>query len=355
MAINKTPVRIRKRKIKNGESLYLDIYVDGKRHYEYLNLYLTPGKTELEKITNKKYLDIANSIKLKRENEIFAGKFKVNDSDDLLVDFLNDKLKNDSITNAIISNLNNYGFANKKLKSVDDDFLKTFEITLLRDHKILTVWTYMARLNRAIKIAVEEGIIKNKPKYKIIKKEEVVRNHLSVDEIKILTEDLFNSTNKPKVESAKKAFIFSCLTGIRFSDIFKMKWSDISDNDQFLRITFRQKKTSGLEYLDINDQSRALLEYRKDKEDLVFRQVTNAYANRIIATWCEKKLNKKNISFHCARHTFAIMMLNIDIDLYTVSKLLGHRNIQTTQTYARIVDKKKQEAIQKIPNLISAT
>ena len=57
------------------------------------------------------------------------------------------------------------------------------------------------------------------------------------------------------------------------------------------------------------------------------------------------------ISFHAARHTHATMMLTLGADLYTVSKLLGHKNIATTQIYAKIVDKKKEEAISLIPNL----
>lgn len=57
------------------------------------------------------------------------------------------------------------------------------------------------------------------------------------------------------------------------------------------------------------------------------------------------------VLFHCFRHTHATMMLTLGADLYTVSKLLGHKNIATTQIYAKIVDKKKEEAIGLIPNL----
>lgn len=57
------------------------------------------------------------------------------------------------------------------------------------------------------------------------------------------------------------------------------------------------------------------------------------------------------ISFHCGRHTFAVMMLDLGTDIYTVSKLLGHRELSTTQIYAKVLDKNKQAAVAKIPDI----
>ena len=59
----------------------------------------------------------------------------------------------------------------------------------------------------------------------------------------------------------------------------------------------------------------------------------------------------KNITFHCARHTHATLLLTNGVDIYTVSKLLGHKEIKTTQVYARIIDEKKKEAVNKIPSI----
>lgn len=68
--------------------------------------------------------------------------------------------------------------------------------------------------------------------------------------------------------------------------------------------------------------------------------------------WCDDAGIRKHITFHCARHTFATMMIDLGTDLYTVSKLLGHRNLSTTQIYAKIVDKKKQEAVMRVPSIL---
>ena len=73
--------------------------------------------------------------------------------------------------------------------------------------------------------------------------------------------------------------------------------------------------------------------------------------NSGLKRWAKAAEIDKNISFHTARHTFATMLLTLDVDLYTVSKLLGHKDIKTTQIYAKIIDKKKQDAVNKIPQL----
>ena len=61
---------------------------------------------------------------------------------------------------------------------------------------------------------------------------------------------------------------------------------------------------------------------------------------------------KKHISFHTGRHTHATMLLSLGVDIYVVSKLLGHKSITTTQVYAKIIDKTKQEAVSRIPKIL---
>lgn len=76
------------------------------------------------------------------------------------------------------------------------------------------------------------------------------------------------------------------------------------------------------------------------------------YANMLLRKWVASAGIDKYISFHSGRHTFAVMMLDLGADIYTVQKLLGHRNINTTQIYAKILDKNKQEAVQRIPKIM---
>ena len=67
--------------------------------------------------------------------------------------------------------------------------------------------------------------------------------------------------------------------------------------------------------------------------------------------WCMDAGINKTITFHCGRHTFAVLQLSLGTEIYTVSKLLGHKELKTTQVYARILDEKKREAVNKIPEL----
>ena len=79
---------------------------------------------------------------------------------------------------------------------------------------------------------------------------------------------------------------------------------------------------------------------------------TAGCTNQAIRLWVLKAGIQKDITFHCARHTFATMMLDLGTDIYTVSKLLGHRFLSTTQVYAKVMDKNKQEAVASIPSIL---
>src|SRR5690606_640293 len=151
----------------------------------------------------------------------------------------------------------------------------------------------------------------------------------------------------------KRAFLFGCLTGLRWSDIQKLKWSEVQKTDNGMRIVFNQKKTKELQYLDISDQAVELLGERKGKpDDRVFVGLQySAYMNLELKKWVMKAGITKEITFHCSRHTFATLQLTHGTEIYTVSKLLGHKHLQTTEIYSKIIDEKKREAVNKIPNL----
>ena len=147
----------------------------------------------------------------------------------------------------------------------------------------------------------------------------------------------------------KKAAFFSALTGLRHSDIRKMTWKELSVEGDHYRINFTQRKTGGVEYMPISEQAYLICGEPAEPDRLVFEGLQDpSWINRPVKKWIEAAGIKKKITFHCFRHSYATNQLTEGTDLYTVSKMLGHTNIRTTQIYAKVVDSKKEEAAQAI-------
>lgn len=147
----------------------------------------------------------------------------------------------------------------------------------------------------------------------------------------------------------KKAAFFSALTGLRHSDIRKMTWKELSVEGDHYRINFTQRKTGDVEYMPISEQAYLICGEPAEPDRLVFEGLQDpSWINRPVKKWIEAAGIKKHITFHCFRHSYATNQLTEGTDLYTVSKMLGHTNIRTTQIYAKVVDSKKEEAAQAI-------
>ena len=147
----------------------------------------------------------------------------------------------------------------------------------------------------------------------------------------------------------KKAAFFSALTGLRHSDIRKMTWKELSVEGDHYRINFTQRKTGGVEHMPISEQAYLICGEPAEPDRLVFEGLQDpSWINRPVKKWIEAAGIKKHITFHCFRHSYATNQLTEGTDLYTVSKMLGHTNIRTTQIYAKVVDSKKEEAAQAI-------
>lgn len=355
-------VRLREKPLKDGQkSLYLDIYVNGVRSYEFLKLYLQPETSKVAKDKNKQTLLLADAIKAKRIVEIQTGEFKaLRDNRIRLLDLIRSRVerKNMCTDKYLLHVLEGY-LKNKDIelskitpKWVENffDYLKKSPEGLFKKvrMKASSARVLGERLSTAFNDAAKSGLMQNNPCAYVekIKTEEAKRAFLTQDELTRLA-----STPREGIKPTANAFLFSCLTGLRYSDVKKLTWGEVSQD--LKRITFVQKKTSGLEYLDLSPQASQMLKERKRVGDLVFYDLPNCLSsvNIGLKRWAKAAGINKNISFHTARHTFATMLLTLDVDLYTVSKLLGHKDIKTTQIYAKIIDKKKQDAVNKIPQL----
>ena len=370
---NKESIRLRKRKLATGNtSLYLDIYRNGVRQYEYLKLYLIPEKTREDKDKNKQTLQLAEAIKSKRTVELHNNEFGFTNrrTQVKFFDFFEKLIYHDgdgaerqkgcaSGWRATAAFLHQYERRDITFAEIDSawingfkHFLDTRAVTLTGTGRPIaqnTKGLYLSKLRACLRVARLRGMLTEDPfvGVKNYQDEDAEREYLTIEELRTLIQ------YPCEYEGVRRAFIFSCLTGVRISDVRKLRWGDVQQQGAFTRIIFRQKKTKGIEYLDINAQAVQMMGARKADAEYVFTGIpkNQTSVNEIIKRWVLSAGIRKNITYHCSRHTFAVMMLDIGADLYTVSKLLGHRDIHTTQIYARVLDKNKQKAVENIPNI----
>jgi integrase len=150
-------------------------------------------------------------------------------------------------------------------------------------------------------------------------------------------------------EVLKRAALFSALTGLRHSDIKKMKWKELQISGNQIRLNFDQKKTDGIEYMPIPEQALQLCGNPGKPEQYVFEGLPHTSScGEPIKKWIQTAGITRRITFHCFRHTYATLQLAGGTDLYTVSKMLGHKDIQSTQIYAKVINETKQKATKTI-------
>lgn len=204
-----------------------------------------------------------------------------------------------------------------------------------------TASTYFSILKAALKQAfVDEYLTTDlAAKVKNIPPNNVRRNYLTEAELNQLA-------NTPcDIPVLKRAALFSALTGLRHCDIQKLRWSEVQKDGDSFRLNFTQQKTKAVEYMPISEQAYKLCGEPKEPRRLVFEDLTDAaWISRPLERWLIAAGITRKITFHCFRHTFATLQLANGTDIYTVSKMLGHTNVKTTQIYAKVVNEKKEQA-----------
>ena len=208
-----------------------------------------------------------------------------------------------------------------------------------------TAATYYSIFKAGLKQAFIDGYltVDISAKIKGIQDQESRREHLSVEELNILAE---TPCDRPIL---KRAALFSALTGVRHCDIQKLKWNEIQVVGEQVRLNFTQQKTKGVEYMPISEQAYQLCGEPGKPEQLVFDDLPDpSWISGPLKRWIKSAGITRNITFHCFRHTYATLQLAGGTDIYTVSKMLGHTNVKTTQIYAKVVDEKKQKATKAI-------
>lgn len=230
------------------------------------------------------------------------------------------------------------------IKSINDMFIRDFEVYLLTKVNLShnTMAKFMQFFKRIIILARNNGIIVHDPfvNYKIQLKK-VDRGYLTEKELNKIIQKTFPTK---RLEQVRDIFIFSCFTGLAYIDVKELKKEDIRTSfDGNTWIMTQRQKTK----IDVNvplmDIPKIILDKYKDEllDDKVLPVLSNQKMNAYLKEIADLCGIKKNLSYHLARHTFATTVtLSKGIPIETVSKMLGHTNIETTQIYARITNEK---------------
>lgn len=383
----KEPVKLRYKALKDGnQSIYLDCYVNGVREYKFLSLYLRPESNRENKLWNREQLRLANAIKAQYIIDIQNGEYGFKDRnrsrklnfitycEEMAAEYdANGQNSCAVLMRSAIKRMTDYKGKNITFNHIDKDFLIGFIEYLNSDIRdfdkaskdknrkprpLSNVYkeALFARIMVALNKAERDGIIIKNPGKDIDRKlkphsEQKTRCYLTLEEIQRIIETEYKPDN-----DIKPAFLFCCFSGLRYSDVSKLTWKEITvSQDGYAQIETTMQKTGKSITIPLSDNALKWLPEREGSlpESRIFYKLPDQVNNADVRlrTLIKKAGISKHVTFHVARHSFATLTLTYGADLYTVSKLLGHANIRTTQVYARIVDESKRRAVNLIPKL----
>ncbi|MDR1553799.1 MAG: site-specific integrase [Prevotellaceae bacterium] len=380
----KEPIKIRFKKLTNGnKSIYLAFWNTAlnKWEYEFLkNLYIVPDRNNpIFKKQNEEALKLANTVKAQKVVELqnAAHGFKNSGirSQINVVEYITalaEKKRRETGNkhrlyqnySALARHIEQYSGGKTTFKKIDKAYCLGF-IEHIKNAKSWydsnkplhdnTKHSYIKILTIILNAAVTDDILISNPLNHIKpelkpKKKPTERCFLTIDEVRQLAR---TECYTPEV---KRAFLFSCFSGLRFSDVAGLTWQKIetgNNGDRYIK--FIQEKTNKPEYLPLNTEALKFVgeQGTAADSDRVFAKLPqNKYCNVVLKEWAGAAgITTKHVTFHVARHTAATMILSLGGAIETVSKILGHSEIRTTQIYAKILDKNVSEAVHKLDGL----
>lgn len=390
------------------ESLFLDYYFGYKMVYserlgkevakkdrkrEYLSLYLWQApRTPLERTHNKETLELAKNIRYEKGQQLLedsegyrlkknvdinfldwmwayyeaytkADKRHIKRAHDCFIDFLVDPnfeyTPQPDWSEAKIAKAKKEFEKKKQRVSIRPQQItkeKIIEFTEYLQHRFRGegAHTLYARFKKVIKAAVENDVMRKNPCTGVIIKIDngsLKKDVLSIDEIQALIATHYQgeSTN------IRRAFIFCLYCGLRWCDVKDLTYSNVDYSNRLLK--FDQAKTKGHSsassvVIPLNDGLLHLIgEPTDSKDSLIFPLPSHNMCLKALRHWVKRANIDKHITWHCARHSFAVNILNNGANIKTVASLLGHSGLRHTEKYTRAVDSLKQEAINSLPEL----
>lgn len=377
--------KLKRKLLSDGNySLYLDYYlgrvnardeitgefvsrVQRRREFLHLTLLAAP-RTPVERQLNKDTLELAKKIRFEREQELLEAaegyrlkKRRNINFFDFIQTYYDTYTKGDKrmikaaqkrFTDFIALEFPEYR-TNIPAGKITPGMMERFVEYLQSISKGEGALTHWKRWKKIVKAAVKSDVLAKNPCEDVVCKadEEALKKAiLSTDEIQQLIRTTYPRQN-PEV---RRAFIFTCYTGIRFCDVKDLTFANVDFANESL--TFNQKKTQGHSSksyvtLPLNKWLLSLIgaPSTDDPEERIFKLPSQTMCLRSLRYWTARAGITKHITWHCGRHSFAVNILNNGANIKTVASLLGHSSLQHTEKYTRAVDSLKQEAINSLP------
>jgi integrase len=337
----------------NRGKLYLDIFHNGRRRWESLGLTLPADKAQRAEI-----MRLAEVCKSKREAQILSGEWGLIDpvsGKQTLIEYMNGiaggRGQND-FTHKAVKYLESFPGGNITIGGVTEKWLDDFQDYLLKETKLSkkTIAHYSGAVRYALRKATRDLIIPRNPAIGVkgVSVPESDKIYLTAPEVQALANTPIKGDLGAEV---KQAFLFGCYTGLRISDLRTLAWRDIQRDPP--QINKRQEKTERKAFVPLHAVAWGIIDDKRlhGYKDPVFPSLAKSKTNtnEYLKRWAKKAGIEKNIGWHTARHTFAVLSLESGAEIYTVSKLLGHTDVKTTQVYANATDKMKREAVNALP------
>jgi site-specific recombinase XerD len=378
------PVKLRKSKLKNGYSFYFDISHKGKRWTEWTKIHIRNSDDPHVREENKKNILLAKKMCSERDRELVVlgkglpGEVRLREMDffDVYDELCAPRIASAHICKNIRKKIKKYNGENKPLpiSAIDKPWLAGFLAFLKREGMAgNTVHQYFAFMGTILREAMCLGYIVGNPhslfgRHERPKLKRPNADHLTAEEL-----DSFIQTPTKNIdEQLKQMFLFSCFTGLRWSDCQRIMWSSIRtvniSGEKQAMICLTQKKTKQEVMVPVTASALSLLEKRKKEimEDIepqsvfIFPRWSSEMEKQkgktlrtslsyFMRSWARQVEFPRRFKFHMARHTYATWLIQQGVDLYTVSKLLGHADMSATTIYASVTNHVKLQAAMRLP------
>ncbi len=365
----KNNVTLREKALSNGNiSLYLDIYRNGVRVKEYLKLYIVDKpRNTFERQQNKETLQLAEEIRTARETELNHSAFGLVSPVKKRINFL-EFFQNyaDTYTKKDLRMMqgslqrfkdflaDSYPTMRNYIKpeQMDKDMMLKF-VEYLQNRSIGEgARGYFQRFKKVVKYATEKDIFHKNPTNGVscvVDDTALTKDVLTLEEIQQLAKTPYQNGD------IKKAFLFCLYAGLRYCDVVDLKYSNVDYSSK--RIKFEQAKTKGhsknsIVIIPLSQTLFSLIGEKPTKDDYIFKLPSHTGCLKALRTWVARAGIDKHITWHCARHSFAVNLLGeCQTDIKTVASLLGHSGLKHTEKYTRAVDSLKEKAVNSLPEI----